>query len=111
MDYRIEETLIAIENNLAQTYTLEDLTKPLNLSVSYFQHLFKRDIGKSFTQYIRDLRLHKACELLENTNMRVQEIRIEVGAADDTHFLRDFKRKFGKTPTGYRKSLRNNRNG
>ena len=111
MDYRIEETLIAIENNLAQTYTLEDLTKPLNLSVSHFQHLFKREIGKSFTQYVRDLRLQKACELLEKTNMRIQEIRVEVGATDDTHFLRDFKRKFGRTPTEYCKSFPINRNG
>jgi len=111
MDYRIEETLISVESNLAQTLNIQDLAESTNLSISHFQHLFKQEVGKNFTQYMKDLRLQKARELLETSHLRIKEIRVKIGATDETHFLRDFKQKFGKTPSHYRRFFRDNRNG
>jgi two-component system response regulator YesN len=111
MDYRIEETLISIENNLAQPFTIQNLAKSTNLSVSHFQHLFKQEIGKNFTQYIKDLRLQKAKEFLETSHLNMKEIRAKIGVTDETHFLRDFRQKFGKTPSHYRKFFRDSKNG
>ncbi len=55
--------------------------------------------------FLKDLRLEKARELLEDENnfLQIQEIRIKVGISHDSHFTRDFKEKFGLTPTEYRR--------
>ncbi len=53
--------------------------------------------------YLHDLRLEKARELLETTFKNIDEIRREIGIRNESHFTRDFKKKFGLTPTNYRK--------
>ena len=111
MDYRIDDVLADIENSFSQTMTAQSFAQSLNLSVSRFQHLFKQEVGKNFTDYIKDLRLQKAGQLLVATNLTVKEIMAKVGAKDKSHFLRDFKCRFGETPTEYRKNYRNSENG
>ena len=106
MDYRIDGVLIEIEDNLSRIQTAQSFAKTLNVSVSRFQHLFKQEVGRSFTNHIKDLRLRKASELLAAGNLTVKEIMAKVGAKDESHFLRDFKCRFGETPTDYRKNLR-----
>ncbi len=67
--------------------------------------------SNTLVKYIKEIRLQKACELLETTNLNVQEIRVIIGTTDGTHFFRDFKEKFGSTPSEYRKNFTNSRNG
>lgn len=110
MDYRIEEILTEIENNLSQPPKIKNLSASKGLSVSRFQHLFKQEVEMSFVNYVRERRLQKTRELLETTHLRIQEICVKVGASNETHFLRDFKQKFGLTPTQYRKNFRRQQN-
>ena len=107
MDYRIKEILAKIENNISRPLVIRDLAKSINVSVSHFQHLFKREVHASPIKYINNLRLEKARELLVTSHLRVKEIRLKVGATNKAHFLRGFKRKFGETPNNYRKNFRN----
>ena len=110
MDYRIEKVLASIENDVSKTLTVKNLAESVNLSVSHFQHLFKREVGKSVSQYVRDLRLEKARQLLEESHLRVKEIQVKVGAISKTHFLRDFKKDFGVTHSQYRKNYHEQQN-
>jgi two-component system response regulator YesN len=111
MDHRIQEILEKIETDISQKLVIGDLAASVNLSASHLQHLFKEEAQISIIKYINDLRLHKARELLETTHLRIKEIRIKVGATNEAHFLEDFKRKFGSTPSNYRKVFQNSRNG
>lgn len=111
MDYRVKETLAKIEKEFSQPLVIQDLAESLSVSAFYLRHLFKKETGTSIIKYTRDLRLQKAREFLETTNLRVQQILVKVGASDESHFLRDFKQEFGSTPTEYRKNFRNSRNG
>jgi two-component system, response regulator YesN len=79
------------------------------LSVSRFQHLFKKEIGVSFTQYVKQQRLRKARKLLEATHLRIKEIRAQIGECNEKKFLQNFKKTYGVTPTEYRKNFHNNR--
>lgn len=106
MDYRIKEILSKIETNFTHPLNVNNLAESLKLSVYYLQHLFKKEVGISITKYIKDLRIQKAGEYLEDTNLSVKEIRVKVGITNDTHFFHDFKQKFGSTPTEYRKNFR-----
>ena len=60
-------------------------------------------------QYLKALRLEKACELLGTTYLSVKEIAVQVGLNDASHFVRDFKKVYGLTPTQHRNNRFNRR--
>lgn len=111
VDHRIQQILKQIENDISQQLVIGDLAASVNMSVSRLQHLFKKEVRISIVKYINNLRLERACELLETSHLQVKEIRIKVGASHEAHFLEDFKRKFGESPNNYRKVFLNSRNG
>jgi AraC family transcriptional regulator, arabinose operon regulatory protein len=80
----------------------------LNLSVSRFRHLFKREMGISFNQYQKTMRLEQARELLENSFLRIKEITAKVGIGDVSHFTRDYKARYGRPPSQTRVRMRRN---
>ncbi len=110
MDYRIKETLAKIEKGISQHISIQDLADSVNVSVPHFQHLFKKNVHISTSKYINDMRLQNARKLLETSHLRIKEIRLKVGATNEAHFIRDFKQKFGQTPTDYRRIFRNKDN-
>lgn len=103
MDKRIVFLRKQMLSDLRYTLTIEKMAIAVNLSESRLQQLFKSEVGMSPVQYLRDLRLEKAKELLENTFLYVNEIRLKVGIKDGSHFVKDFKAKYGATPSEYRK--------
>ncbi|MEQ1603482.1 MAG: AraC family transcriptional regulator [Pyrinomonadaceae bacterium] len=105
MDHRITEILTTIEASFTQAPDVDALAEMSNVSISHLQHLFKEETGKSITQHVKQLRLEKACSLLQTTNLRIKEICYSVGMADCSHFVRDFKREFGVSPSEYRNSV------
>lgn len=82
--------------------TLSEIAKSAGLSNSRVESLFKGELGKSPMQYHKELRLEKACELLEDPSLAIKHVRLEVGYQDHSHFFRDFKKHFGMTPSQYR---------
>lgn len=107
MDYRIEEILTKVERDISQSLRIEDLANSVNVSISHFQRLFKKELNTSPVKYIKNLRLQRAREFLETTHFRIEEIRQKIGATSEAHFTHDFKLKFGETPNNYRKKFRN----
>lgn len=103
MDKRIAFLKKQLLANLRHLPTIEELARFVNLSESHLQQLFKREFGMPPLQYLRRLRLEKARQLLEESFKNVKEIGFAVGMADQTHFTRAFKDKFGLTPSEYRK--------
>lgn len=102
MDARVRRVLELIHGEFQQQINIEELAKAVNLTPSRLRHLFKAEMGTSPTQYLRDLRMRKAQTLLATTFMRVKEIVPIVGAKDESHFMRDFKKLYGLTPSQYR---------
>ncbi len=103
MDKRIAFLTKQMLSNLRHSPTIEQMACLVNLSESHLQQLFKRELGISPIQYLRSLRLEKARELLEESFMRVQEIGWTIGISDKSHFVHDFKKEFGATPSEHRK--------
>jgi AraC family transcriptional regulator of arabinose operon len=103
MDWRVQLILTLLEEDLRRTPSADELATKLNLSNSRLTHLFKAEVGCSLTQYLRDLRLRKARILLETTFLSIKETMMAVGMTDPSHFVRDFKKVSGHTPTEYRK--------
>lgn len=103
MDGRIFQLKEKSLNDLQHQWTVEEMAGTIKISVPHFQKLFKSAFGKPPIAYLRELRLERARELLESDEFwQIQEIRVKVGIMNDSHFTRDFKKKYGITPTEYR---------
>jgi AraC-like DNA-binding protein len=73
------------------------------MSPNYFSAVFKRETGQTTVNFIKDLRLKKACEYLAHSEKSVVEISKEVGYEDSQYFFKVFKKAIGQTPLQYRK--------
>ena len=73
-----------------------------NLSESYFSLYFKNNVGQIFSKYLETLRINKACDLIKNTNLNIDEIAAKVGYHSTLSFRRAFKKVLGITPSSYR---------
>ncbi len=103
MDGRIFDLQKRILDHPDYQWTVQEMAECIELSIPHFQKLFKIQTKVSPMNYLRELRLEKACKLLESSYHRINQISIEVGMLNDSHFTRDFKKKFGVTPTEYRR--------
>jgi AraC-like DNA-binding protein/mannose-6-phosphate isomerase-like protein (cupin superfamily) len=100
-------TIKYICENYNQDLELANLARMAILSQSYFRFLFKQMTHKSLNDYISDIRIKKAMEILKNNNnMRIIDICEEIGYKNINHFNRIFKLKTGNTPTEFRKASR-----
>jgi two-component system response regulator YesN len=85
--------------------SLSLLSENTGLSESYISYFFKQYLQQNFSTYLENMRLDKACELLEKTDLSIQEITNRVGYNNDRTFRRAFKRVKGVQPTTYRDSF------
>ncbi|WP_200416019.1 response regulator transcription factor [Virgibacillus salexigens] len=102
--------IIKRAENYIQTYYTSnikviELANVMNISPNYFSSLFKQQTGKTFNEYVNQLRMDKAKQLLAETPYRIHEIAKEVGFQEYKYFVEVFKRFTDITPTHYRKLL------
>ncbi len=98
----IHDAQVYIEQNYSKDLILDDVSKELQLSPYYFSKLFKKRTGKNFIEYLTDVRMEKAKELLRNSNKSMKEICMEIGYTDPNYFSRTFKKNVGVTPSEYK---------
>lgn len=91
-----------MQENLAQHLTVKQIASDVKLSVSYFSNLFYKKIGISPLQYLNMMRIRKACQYLDETNLKIYQIAPLVGIEDNLYFSRLFSKIMGITPSQYR---------
>jgi YesN/AraC family two-component response regulator len=101
--YFIEESLKYIQEHFKERLTLELVASKVFVNPKYFSHVFKREMGISFTEYVIGLKIEHACKLLETTNYHAYRISIECGFSDPSYFNRVFCAQMNMTPQTYRK--------
>ncbi|MCF6334856.1 MAG: response regulator [Spirochaetales bacterium] len=103
---RINKAIEIIEAKKGKRdFTLQEICNDVYLSTSQFSLLFKEGTGKTFIEYLTQIRIDEAKKLLKTTDMKSYEIAEESGFSDPGYFSISFKKNTGKTPMEYRRSL------
>lgn len=98
-------------NYMAYDISLDSVSAILNMNSSYFSTQFKRTFGVNFVDYLTDLRIRAAKELLQDPMRPAAEVASMVGYESANYFARAFKKRTGVTPTEYRRSCGRSREG
>ena len=102
---RVVRSLMLYVSRNAATATLSEAARELNYTEKHISRLMKRELGLSFTQFVRRQRLQYAAELLTKTNLNIEEIIHMVGYTNASHFYDLFQKQFDMTPAAYRERL------
>lgn len=87
-----------VHENLAEPLSVSDLAERAFMSPSAFSHLFRDVAGKSPYQFIKEMRLNKARELLIENENSITQISKSVGYRSTSHFINEFRDRYGMTP-------------
>ena len=97
----VSAVLEYVRAHLSEPLTVADMADLVNLSPSAFAHLFRDVTGRSPYQFVKEMRLDRARELLVDGDFTVARISKEVGYASVSHFISEFRGRFGVTPRTY----------
>ena len=95
------------ENYSDNSLSLSDIARHVGISSAYLSALYKKVYGKNIFDTITSLRLEKACQLLQQSTLPLKEISIRCGYSNQYYFSNSFKKKYGQSPSLYRKAENN----
>ena len=102
---RIDKVCTYINKNYKKPLRLEDVATIANMSSTAFSRFFKKSTGKTFVNYVNELRIGWACKLLIETEMTIAEICYEVGFNNLSNFNRRFYERHKMSPRRYRQEF------
>lgn len=76
----------------------------IGMSYNWFSSVFKQYTDSNFVTYLRTIRMEEAKRLLEQTDLKIQEVSLASGYENEVHFMKCFKAEVGISPTDYRKN-------
>ncbi|MGG4504805.1 helix-turn-helix domain-containing protein [Heyndrickxia sporothermodurans] len=101
-DERIKAILAYIEKNYRKSISLEEIAKQQYLSLYYLSRYFKQEVGVSFSQYVKQVRLKSAVRELLYTGHTITQVALNNGFPNAKAFNKAFKEVYQQTPAEYR---------
>jgi len=92
------------KQHYSESISASEMAQRVNMSGSYFSQCFKQYAGRTYTDYVRDIRIERAKEYLRNTTRTIQWIAEQIGYHDEKYFSRLFREEVGALPSEYRQS-------
>jgi len=104
--WKVKRLIDYIEGNLDQSISLKDLAGVVGLSTFHFARVFKRAIGISPYQFVRERRIERSQYLLIEDQMEMSQLALACGFASQSHFTAAFTKSVGKSPGRFRRDNR-----
>lgn len=102
---KIKEAVDYIKQNYNKDLNMAVVSNYISMNYSLFSFSFKQYTGTNFVNYLKELRVAKAKELLAGTDMKIIEISQTIGYENEKHFMKIFKTECGVSPSEYRKNM------
>ena len=102
----VQKTILVIDSDISAELSLKTLAQKQCISSGYLASLFKKETGKTVSEYIKDRRIEHAIYLLTTTHLQIQTIALHCGIIDVQYFSKVFKKKTGKNPKEFRSTSR-----
>ena len=102
---QIESIVSRITEDLTQQLSAADLAAELEMTESGFSRFFRRATGNTFTDFVNQVRVNRACQLLMESDRFITHICYEVGFNNVANFNRRFLNVKGMTPSEFRKQV------
>lgn len=99
----VSQTIRYLQENHRQNVTLQAAADAVHLNPAYLSHIFSKETGITFSEYLLSCRINSAKELLARTGNKIREVGEQSGFSDYRNFCKTFKRVTGVTPQNYRK--------
>ncbi|MBW4844497.1 MULTISPECIES: response regulator [unclassified Lacrimispora] len=100
----VAEAKSFVRSHMKEELQVAEIAAMVNMSGSYFSHVFKKEEGISFLEYVYRVRMEHARYLLESSDLKVNEIADEVGIFNPNYFSTQFKKSVGQSPLEYRQA-------
>ncbi|EXG86420.1 response regulator containing CheY-like receiver domain and AraC-type DNA-binding domain [Clostridium sp. ASBs410] len=100
----VAEAKSFVRSHMKEELQVAEFAAMVNMSGSYFSHVFKKEEGISFLEYVYRVRMEHARYLLESSDLKVNEIADEVGIFNPNYFSTQFKKSVGQSPLEYRQA-------
>lgn len=94
--------LDALGERPAEDWSIGSFARDLGVSVRHASRLFRHEMGRSFHEYLINLRIERAKKLLANTSLSITDVAMNAGWGSLSHFNSTFRRRVGMTPSAYR---------
>ena len=102
---RMEVVCAHLQANFATDIRLDSVARVAHLSPTALSRFFRRAMGRTMTQYLTELRIAAACQLLRDTDLAVSEIATRCGYGNLSNFNRRFRAQMGQSPREYRRTV------
>ena len=102
---KLKAVLEFIEQHYADPLSVADLASVCCFSEYHFMRFFKKYMGESAMEYVRNVRLAKAAELIEQGAQSSLEVSLSCGFNNLSYFHREFKEKYGMTPGAFQRKI------
>lgn len=100
----IQKAIIYMQEHYKEDLSLADVSRGIGLSGNYFSHLFKKETGKNYVEYLNEIRLREVMKELKESDDKILTIAQKHGFQNLEYFSRFFKRQIGESPAKWRKS-------
>lgn len=104
-DNLLYKMFVFVDKNFDGECSLTMLSKKTGYNYSYLSRCFKNIVGLSFNSYVNNYRLNNSCYLLKNSTLTTMQCAFESGFVSLRSFNRNFKQRYGITPTEYRSNI------
>lgn len=99
----INRVIQYIKKNIENDLSLEEISSFVNVHPNYLSSTFKKEVGKTLTEYINELKINAIKQYINHTNLSIREISYTFNFNHVPYFYRFFKKHTGLTPKEYRK--------
>ena len=103
----VRKAIDYINSNYKRNITLDDISSYLNINKYYFCNIFKKQTGKTYSQFLNYVRINKSKNLLSQDDLSILDIALSVGFNNQNYYSMVFKKHTNKTPLEFRSELIN----